>query len=189
MAEALNYCQRTINSAKAELKAKGLLSWQCRGGHHTPLYELAWEVLKAIASSIKAKVRTAFTARKIPHPRAARQFTEIPEAAPSKPVPAVRLGKQFSPSYLIQQFKFSTGKGFWKAPGTPPNQVLSDQQLDAKAHSRLWAALQRLDPQHLTQIIEKLTDATEAEAVKAERYKSGTGLAVLSSLIGRGAVA
>ncbi len=189
LAEALGYSQRTIISAKAELKAKGLLSWECRGGHQTPLYELAWEVLKVIAAGIKARVKAAFTAPKIAESKTRTPTQNKAAAPPPKPVPAVRLGKQFSSSYLTLHKNISSKGGFWKAPGTPQKQFLSDPQLDARACSRLWAAIRSLGHQHIATLTETITEATEAAAVKAERYKPGTGLATLRDLIARGAVA
>lgn len=77
--------------------------------------------------------------------------------------------------------------GFWKAPGTPQGQVLTDQQLDARASSRFWTALQQFGPDLMAQLIcHKDADALQAAAIKAERYQQGTGLIVLRNLIAGG---
>ena len=52
LAEALSVTTRAIRKAKAQLKAHGFLAWEQRGRHpqRTPLYELAWERLRAVAT-------------------------------------------------------------------------------------------------------------------------------------------
>ena len=189
LAEALGYNVRTIRRAKAELKAKGLLTWQCRGRHRTPVYTLAWEALKAIAHRLKAKIRDACAA-------ARRRLRTTPTNISSAPAdvsktqnngPRASQGRTFSPAYLTQNLNISTRSGFWKAPGTPRGQFLTDQQLDARASARFYTALQQLGADIMAQIIAH-PDATEleAKAIKAERYQPGTGLDMLkAALIGR----
>ena len=77
--------------------------------------------------------------------------------------------------------------GFWKAPSTPQGQVLTSQQLDAKAHARISEALRQLGQAALAQFYAHPDAAQlEAEAVKAERFNPNnglTGLAVIASRI------
>jgi hypothetical protein len=192
LALALDCDPRSIRRAKAELKAAGLLSWVCRGQHKTPVYRLAWDVLKALAATIKAKVRAAFTPAPLTtsEPSPAAVSPSVITAAPVPPNPtrwARDPGRTFLSTNLTQ---IRNIKGALEGIGGPPaansrRQVLTDQQLNTRASTRLWEALrQRLAPQHLQVLIGHVTEATEAQAVKAERYQPGTGLAVLCRLVG-----
>lgn len=163
LAEALGYSDRTIRRAKAELRAAGLLTWTCRGQHKTPLYTLGWEAIRAIGARIKARVAAAFSTR---------------------PKISTAPGRTFRSSYLTQ-LKF-TGtlevRGAVSAAKFSP-QSLTDTQLNARAHSRLWASLRNLAPAHLAQVLERLTEQAEAEAVKTERYHPGSGLGALKAAL------
>lgn len=76
---------------------------------------------------------------------------------------------------------FAAKSGFWKAPGTPQGQQLTDQQLNTKAHARLSEGLRQLGPAAFAQFLARPDAAQlEAEAIRAERYKPGTGLAFLA---------
>jgi len=206
LALALDCDERSIRRAKDQLRAAGLLTWQCRGHHKTPVYMLAWEVLKAIAGTIKAKIKAAFTppsitalaekqtaeiaqAPKNTKPETARTSPtarEFSDTGKTTPLAAISRssGRTFSSPYLTQiKNIIGVGKDFRGLQPPKPHQVLSDTQLNAKAHSRLWQALQRLAPQQLAQLIENVTADMEAVAVKAERYAPGSGLATLSRLI------
>ena len=185
MAEALGVNVRTIRRGKAELRKLGLVTWIRRGTSRkgrTPLYALAWDKLLNISAIIKAKVKTAREA-------ARNRFRTAPSsAAPfvSKPQnngPRPTVDRTSFAAYLSQNLKLSSRGGFWKAPGTPQGQVLTDPQLNAKAHSRLWEALRRIAPDQLAQLIDCITPEREAEAVKAERYRPGTGLDTLKAML------
>lgn len=174
MAAALGLTARTIRRAKVELAELGLLTWQRRGTSRkgrTPLYRLALDRLVSLGASIKARLK------------AARDRVR-PPPKPSNDAPRAPVGRTFPSAYLTQCFKISTGGGFWKAPGTPQGQVLTDAQLDARASSRLWEALRRLAPAQLAQFLDHPDAARlQEEAVRAERYRPGTGLAVLAQLV------
>jgi hypothetical protein len=72
--------------------------------------------------------------------------------------------------------------GFWKAPGTPQGQALTDQQLDAKAQARVYEALRQLGQAALAQFLDRPDAAQlEAAAIKAERYNKGSALAFLAA--------
>lgn len=166
LAETLGYCDRTIRRAKAELKAAGLLTWTCRGQHKTPLYALVWEALRAIGARIKAKITAAFS-----RPKVVAAFHNSS-------------GRTFQTDYLTQ-VKF---KGALEGRGTALGaktsiQLLTDPQLNARAHSRLWSALRNLAPAHLAQVLERLTEQAEAEAVRTERYHPGSGLMALKAAL------
>lgn len=192
LAISLSCTTRSIRRAKVELKTAGLLSWVCRGQHKTPVYRLAWDVLKALAATIKAKVRAAFTPAP-PTTSGPSPATVSPPARPTAPVlsNSSRItrdpGRTFSSGYLTQ---IRNIKGALEGIGRPPaansrRQVLTDQQLNARASTRLWEALrQRLSQQHFQDLIGRITETAEAAAVKAERYTPGTGLTVLSRLLG-----
>lgn len=184
MAEALSLSARSIRRAKAELAALGLITWQRRGtskAGRTNLYRLAWEALLSLAARIKAKVRDAA--------RAARNRLRTPPAAPPPPIPKPSNGgprtfvdRPKLSAYLSQGLKFSNGKGFWKAPGTPQGQALTDQQLDGRAQARVYEALRQLGQAALAQFLARPDAAQlEAEAIKAERYSKGTALAFLAA--------
>lgn len=193
LAESLGYTIRTINRAKRELKHALLLSWKCRGQHKTPIYKLAWDLLKTLALVIKKKIKAAFTP-KAPAPVKKTENNQNP-LSPSAP-PAPNSDRTFPSAYLTQleynktldKFKLSTAAGSFKSPKTPPQQFLSDQQLDNRASGRMWAALQCLGRPIVEAFIAH-PKATELEtgAIKAERYAPrGTppGQAAISFLKG-----
>lgn len=126
-----------------------------------------------IGAAIKAKVKAAFSPASVPQSTTAERSLGRPS------------GRTFPSSYLTQ---IKNIKGALEGMGgalaaKARQQVLTDQQLNAKAHSRLWAALQSLSPSHLSSLIDKVTEEVEAEAVKAERYSPGSGLITLSRLL------
>lgn len=184
LAEALGISDRSIRRAKAELAALGLLTWVRRGTSwrgRTPVYMLAWEKLLSLAHTFKAKVKAAAIA--------ARNKLKPPPAAPRPLVSKTRnngpqplVDRTYVSAYLTQCFNLSSGKGFWKAPGTPQGQALTDQQLDGRAQARVYEALKALGTAALAQFLSH-PEATqlEAEAIKAERYHPGTGLSVLAA--------
>ena len=184
MAEALSLSARSIRRAKAELAALGLITWQRRGtskAGRTNLYSLAWDALLSLAARIKAKVKDAATA-------ARNRLRTIPAAAPpptsnhSNGGPRTFVDRTKVAAYLSQGFKFSSGKGFWKAPDTPQGQHLTDQQLDGKAQARVYEALRQLGQAALAQFLARPDAAQlEAAAIKAERYSQGTALAFLAA--------
>lgn len=196
IAESLGVDERTIRRGKAELHALGLLTWVRRGTSwkgRTPIYALAWDRLLNLAATIKAKVKAACDAVR----------TQV--GATSKPAPVLKspdnrprppVGRTFLPAYLTQCLNQSSRKGFWKAPGAPQGQYLTDQQLDARASARFYTALQQLGIDIMAQFMSH-PDATalEAAAIRAERFKPKgtpdglTGLNTLKSLLEQRAMA
>jgi DNA-binding transcriptional MocR family regulator len=172
LSEALGYDLRTINRAKKELAAAGILTWKKRG-RASALYVLALDVLLGIARRIAARVKAA-TARRVAS-KPAQQAPQRHQPAASEPVENVaseRFDRTFSLANISQCF-LNIGKGgSWKAPNTPQGQHLTDQQLDRAASARFWGALQALGQT----VIDQLTshpqaEQLQAEAIRAERYR------------------
>ena len=168
MAEALGVDPRTIRRGKAALRAAGLLTWEQRGYHRTPIYRLLWDRLVQLAATIKARVQTACKAARTAI-STAKPSTSPPTSKPAGEVPALSTGRTFSPTYLTQQ-------GFRRAGEGRQGQILTDAQLVAKASSRFWAALQALGPQIMAQFISHpQADTLQAQAIHAERFKPDNG--------------
>lgn len=168
MAEALGVDPRTIRRGKAALRAAGLLTWEQRGYHKTPIYRLLWERLVQLAAAIKTRVQTAC--------KAARTALTKAKPATSKPNddgPARPIGRTFSPAYLTHT---DLKKGAGEGKRVAPRQILTDAQLVAKASSRFWAALQALGPQVMAQFISHpQADTLQTQAIHAERFKPDNG--------------
>ena len=185
MATALGISERSIRRAKAELAALGLLTWQRRGtskAGRTNLYRLAWEALLSLAARIKTKVKDAATAARNRLRKPPATSSPPPISKPSNGGPRTFVERTKLSAYLSQGFKFSSGKGFWKAPGTHQGQALTDQQLDGRAQARVYEALRQLGQAALAQFLARPDAAQlEAAAIKAERYSQGTALAYLAA--------
>ena len=200
MAAALGYDVRTVRRGKAELLKLKLLSWKRRGtswAGRTPLYAFAWERLLDLATTIKVKVKAACNAARArtsvaskPSP-AEKQSAEIktppPENRPQMTTPRPAVGRTISPGYLTQFLNKASGSGFWKAPGTPQGQVLTDQQLDGRAQTRIYDALNALGHAAMMQFFNHPDAAQlEADAIKAERFSPAqgrSGLAIIATRI------
>lgn len=183
MAEALGVDTRTIRRGKAALRAAGLLTWEQRGHHRTPIYRLAWDRLVHLATTIKARVqaacskaRTAITVAKHPTPP--------PPEKPAPARPARPVGRTFSPAYPTHQDLKQAGEGRrWGQQG----QILTDEQLVAKASARFWKALQALGPQIMAAFIaHPRAEEMQAQAIRAERFRPNhghSGIAALNQLL------
>lgn len=172
MAEALGVDARTVRRGKAALRAAGLLSWKRRGPHKTPIYKLAWERLVQLAAAIKSRVSRACQAA-----RKARQDVRV-EAAPAFSKPRESRGvsgldRTFSPAYPTHKdFKGALEEKDWRRPA----QILTDEQLIAKASARFWTALQSLGPQIVAEFISNpRADELQDAAIRAERFKPDQG--------------
>lgn len=171
MAEALGVDPRTIRRGKADLRAAGLLTWEQRGHHKTPIYRLLWDRLVQLALAFKAKVKAACSA-------ARKAITTAP--APTSPTtskpaadgPARPVGRTFSPAYSTHQDLKRAGEGRQGAT----RQFLTDAQLVAKASSRFWTALQQLGPHVMAAFIAHPdADKLQEQAIHAERFKPDKG--------------
>ena len=172
MAEALQVDVRTIRRGKAVLKAAGLLTWQRRGRHKTPIYKLAWDALIQLASAIKNRIQHICQAA-----RKARQDAKVEaSSAFSKPrenSASLSVDRTFLPAYPTNQgLKRALEEGSWRRPA----QTLTDEQLVAKASARFWTALQALGPQIVAEFISNpRADELQEAAIRAERYRPDQG--------------
>lgn len=179
MATALDLSIRSIERAKAQLRDLGLLTWQRRGTNkrgRTNLYSFAWSALLGIAANITAKVKAAASAARN---KLSTVVSKTRENASRRFVDATRVA-----SYLHQGFNLKGGKGVGLAHVKPQRQILSDQQLDAKAQARIYDALKALGHSAMAQFFNHPNAAQlEAEAIRAERYapaQGRTGLAIIA---------
>lgn len=174
MAEALGVNPRTIRRGKAELRAAGLLTWRQRGRHKTPIYELAWTMLVQLAATIKARVNSACKAA-----RTAISTTSAPLRKPTENNAAPRLGRTFSPSYPTHE----DFKGALEEKKSTRSQILTDEQLVARASTRFWTALQALGPHVMAQFIaHPRATALQEQAIQAERFKPHQGQTGIATL-------
>lgn len=177
MAEALGVDPRTIRRGKAALRAAGLLTWEQRGYHKTPVYRLLWDKLVQLAAAIKARVNSACKAA-----REAITTASTPLKKPAENGPVLSTGRTFQPSYPTHQGL----EGAWeRRQRTPQRQVLTDEQLVARASSRFWTALQALGPHVMAEFIgHPQATALQEQAIHAERFKPDQGRTGITTLLG-----
>lgn len=183
MAKALGISDRSIRRAKAELRAHGLLTWFRRGTNkrgRTNVYMLVWEKLLSLGARIKATLKAARAAatRRLRHP--VMLVSKPREKAPRPAVDRTSGVLQSSPD------DFSNHKmGERKVATKPQGQVLTDQQLDNRAYTRISEALRHLGQAALAQFYAHPdAEQLQAKAIKAERYSPAqgrTGLAVIAA--------
>lgn len=166
LAEALGYTTRTIRRAKTELARLGFLAWRRRGPYRTPIYTIAWSVLSRIAGTLKERLKVA-TAKYRTAPRPAKSPLLVEKQHHDRTLES---------SYRSQGVSLGT----W---GRKTTQVLTDTQLNSRAHSRLWTTIRGLETSLVAQIIARMTESIEVEAVRAERFKPGSGLQTLLGLL------
>jgi Helix-turn-helix domain len=176
LAESLGYDERTIRRAKAALVAAGLLIVQERGGHQTDVYMLMVNKLVTLGDTISGKITATCDAAKVSITKVLKPVKQWGRGLLQGPA-----GRTFSPSYptryvnipIKAKGNFASPAGFFKAPGTPQNQQLTDQQLDGRASARFWTALQQFGAHLMAQFISHPNaEALQDEAVKAERFKA-----------------
>jgi len=178
LAETLNVTTRAIRKAKVQLHQRGLLTWKQRGRHpqRTPIYELAWKALIALARRIKIRVKRSAE-------RYRPRSTPPPDRTPD-------LGRNTRSAYLPQKTDRNRFGGIQRAPGKPvQRQTGSDRYspslLQRRAHTRLWEALtSRLPEHHLGNLIDAVAARPEIEkqALDAEQQSWGSGLPLLLRL-------
>jgi len=185
MAEALGVDPRTVRRGKADLRAAGLLTWEQRGYHRTPVYRLLWDRLVQLAAAIKQRVqaacsaaRKATTANAATPPPSPPPINKRPENGPARST-----GRTFSPAYFTHQGLKTAGEGKGSAPAAPLRGQITDAELNARASARFWKALQALGPQIMAQFIEhpraaELQDA----AIRAERFRPDHGRTAIAAL-------
>lgn len=166
LADILGYTTRSIRRAKVELARLGVLSWRRRGPHRTPVYTIAWATLTGIARSLKERLKVA-TAR----------FRKTTRAVGSPaPVEKRHHDRTFQSAYLPQSFSL-------RGIGRKTETVLPESLLNSRAHTRLWTAIRGLEASLVAQIIARMSENIEAEAVRAERFRPGSGLQTLAGLL------
>jgi len=185
MAEALGVDPRTVRRGKADLRAAGLLTWEQRGYHRTPIYRLLWDRLVQLAAAIKQRVqavcsaaRKATTAKPAAPPPSPPPINKRPENGPARST-----GRTFSPAYPTHQGLKTAGEGKGLAPAAPLRTQITDRELDARASARFWKALQALGPQIMGQFIEHpRADELQDAAIRAERFKPDHGRTAIATL-------
>lgn len=189
MAEALAVDVRTIRRGKADLRAAGLLTWQKRGRHKTPVYKLAWDRLVELATAIKTRVQAACSAARkaITTARAdTRTSASQPVQNPAENGPASDLERTIRPAYPTQQGLKRAGEERKPFRGTQQRQILSDRELDARASARFWTALKALGPHLMAQFIaHPHAEEFQNAAIRAERFKPNHGRTGLNLLVAR----
>ena len=186
MAKALGISDRSIRRAKAELRAHGLLTWQRRGTNRrgrTNVYMLAWDFLLNLGARIKATLEAARAAATRRMRRPVMSFSKPRENAPRPAVDRTSGVLQSSPD------DYSNHRmGERKVATKPQGQVLTDQQLDNRAYTRISEALRHLGQSVIAQFYAHPdAEQLQADAIKAERYKPNkgyTGLAVIAARLG-----
>lgn len=178
MAEALGVDPRTIRRGKAALRAAGLLTWEQRGGHRTPIYRLLWDRLVQLAAAIKVRVQAACKAARTAITTTTAS-TSPPTSKPAGDGPRRFLGRTFSSAYPTHQGLKKMGEG--------KRQILTDAQLVARASSSFWTALQQLGPRLMAEFIaHPQATALQEQAIHAERFKPDhgrTGILTLQRLL------
>jgi len=186
MAEALGVDPRTIRRGKADLRAAGLLTWEQRGHHRTPIYRLLWDKLVQLAVAIKARVQAvcsaARKAKASTRPPSPPPLNKRPENGPVRPT-----GRTFRPAYPTHQGFKGAFEGKGSAPAAPLRTQITDAELNARASARFWKALQALGPQVMAQFIAHPRAAElQDQAVRAERFRPDhgrTGITTLHQLL------
>lgn len=144
-----------------------------------------------ILEAARAARRAAYEAAREARDRL-KATASAPVSKPAETGPRTIPDRTFCPRILLMGNTHKKGKGllsnfasqagFWKAPGTPQGQALTDQQLDGKAQARVYDALRQLGQAALAQFLARPDAAQlEAAAIKAERYSQGTALAYLAA--------
>lgn len=178
LAEIVGVTTRTVRAAKTLLKKLGFITWRQRGRHQTPLYQIAWNRLKALAAIIKRRVaRAAMPYRKpqSPQPQPERKRTSAYLSPIGKVLKNV--------VEKAGQMHKCTTAAVLKPQKIEPE---ADLLLNQRAHSRLQSALMAIREPYGGQIRARITEPMEAQAVKAERNAPGTGFETLLWLIRQG---
>ena len=179
MAEALGVDPRTIRRGKAALRAAGLLTWEQRGYHKTPVYRLLWNRLVQLAAAIKTRVQAACKAARTAIATTTAS-TSLPTPKPSGDGPALSTGRTFSSAYPTHQ----GFKGACEGRNAAPRQILTDAQLVSKASARFWSALQALGPHVMDEFISHpKAAALQEQAIHAERFKPQQGRTGITTLL------
>ena len=187
LAVSLGCDERSIRRAKVELRERGLLAWQNRGHHQTPLYRVLFDAIVAVARAIKRRIREACEplAAKAAAVTAGRKQAPDRPYRPSSTTPAGS-GRTFSSGYLSQfiNIKGNMGKGGRATLGAPP--TIAPEQAHKNAEKRFWADLAKLPADTFIALTAAMTEEQQHAAVQAEQSRFGSGVtAILQALGGR----
>jgi len=184
MSEALGLCRRTIGRAKKELAEAGVLRWE-RRGRKTALYRLALDTLVGIARRIAKRV-TEVTSRRLAGRGNVRDHRDDSRQRPPQPLQRRSfqlLNGTFSRANVPSQGLVRIG-GEVGAPRPASQSIIPDEILNRKAHTRLWESIRGFGGEFITAVMShEHAGDIENEAVRAERYRPGSGLQVLVELL------
>lgn len=183
LALSLGCDERSIRRAKVELRERGLLTWENRGQHKTPLYRIAWAAIKTLAQAIKRRIRQVSEPLVVAAAEAkVKMQSRIASVlmAPRPSSPSQNSGRTFSsndPSqfYNINSFR---KKGFGKGgDGDIPNPSrIAPEQAYKNAEKRFWADLGKLPQDTFIALTAALSPEQQQQAVEVEKRKFGTGV-------------
>lgn len=185
LALSLGCDERSIRRAKVELRERGLLTWENRGQHITQLYRVAWMAIKALAQTIKRRIRQVSEPLVAAAAEAKAQVRERAQAVirTSAPSHGANSGRTFSSDYP-SQFKIIE-KSFGRERGggiLKPSQI-APEQAHKNAEKRFWADLGKLPQATFIALTAALSPEQQEQAVEAEKHKFGSGVPfVLSAL-------
>lgn len=163
LALSLGCCDRSINRAKAELKAAGFLVWANPGRYRRSWYQIAWSRLVELAQAIKRQIREAT----IPARVAAHRLS-------------VKARRQAVPR---PRDPYETGRTKMSGNPTPHFQTISskaeqrENALKAKASERLWRDV--FADASLFQAIDRISEVTLEAAIEAEHRLFGSGIVLV----------
>jgi DNA-binding transcriptional ArsR family regulator len=164
IATRLDLAQSTIGYALRLLRDLGLIDTRAKGSKGL-LFRISWSSLKRTAAMIKRSV-----AQKMGRHLKKQALVEPQERQPSRQ----------SRGEALPPVKIYRGVGGGGAHRPPSQSRVPDQVLDQKAHGRLWQAIRGFGVELVTAVMMR-DDAAEleAQAVRAERYRPGSGLGVV----------
>jgi hypothetical protein len=178
LALSLGCDERSIRRAKVELRERGLLTWENRGQHKTPLYRIAWAAIKALAQAIKRRIRQVSEPLVAAAAEAKAQIKERAQAVIQKSTLAVpkNSGRTFSPAYPSQLKIIEKGFGRERCGGILKPSQIAPEQAHKNAEKRFWADLGKLPQAKFIALTAALTVEQQEQAVEAEKRKFGSGV-------------
>lgn len=185
LALSLGCDERSIRRAKVELRERGLLTWQNRGRHQTPLYRVMFAAIVELAKAIKRRIRQAcepYAAKASANKQTAKKLLQRPHR-PS-PSPAANPGRTFSSAYPSQ---FKNINRAWEKRrsvtfGASPGRI-TVEQAHKNAEKRFWKDMAKLPQETFIALTAAMTPEQQQSAVEAEQRSFGSGItAILEAL-------
>ena len=168
LARRLGISERSVSYALRLLRKLDLIVTKPNGGKGL-LFRLAWRRIKAVGAAIKRELfrqSGTRTERQVAVPPIKRKDT--PQA----------VADVLPPKNISRSFEKKTGS---------TQQILTDQQLDGRAQTRIYDALKALGHAAMMQFFNHPDAAQlEADAIKAERFspdQGRSGLAIIATRI------